>query len=82
MVRNREVRLHTISRQSMERQLEISGIEEDQRFSLLFLAETFGSVTLPHYEDMDDSGGGDRIRQLMKNEGTEYSLSIENHPHY
>jgi hypothetical protein len=82
MERNRAARLHTMSRGSMERHLEAAGIEEDQRFSLLLLAETFRSVSLPHYEDMDDAWGGHRSLTLMNNQGTEYSLILENHPHY
>jgi hypothetical protein len=86
---NWEGRITTSSQGPMESHLHGLGLDDEAVFSLLWLSERFGSVTLNSYEDMEDDWGGHRSLTLQISkvyrageEGKEYVVIVKNHPYY
>lgn len=77
----RDSRLHFISRTSAERAL-LGIAEEDQVFSLMMLAETYGSVNVPIFEMTDDAWGKHYSLDVSHTPGNEWIIVLTGHPHY
>jgi hypothetical protein len=79
-------RISTLSQAPMEHHLHGFGLDDEAVFSLLWLAERFGSVTLNHFEEMEDDWGGHRslTLQIVKVNGvsTDWVVIVKNHPYY
>ena len=76
-------RMHFMSPASCERALETMGVEEDGVFSLMLLAETYGSVSVPRFDVTDDAWGKWYSLSLTHPKGTsEWVLVIEDHYGY
>lgn len=70
-----------MSRESVERAFLARGVSEDETFSLLTLAETYGTVVIPVFEGSDDAWGLHYSLSLTHRGGS-WIIDIESRPHW
>lgn len=77
-----DARIHLGSRESAERYLFTYAGDDRAVYALLLLAELYGSVVIPHWQDLDDAWGAHTELTVQCVEKREWNILAKRVPHW